>query len=367
MMSPSLTSGTHDHMPEILRRPPKYVQGFADRHGKTRWYYRRRGYPLTPLPGLPWSPDFMAAYERAAQGEPMQIGRQRSKPGTVDALIASYYQSADYTGLSDVTKRTYRNIMERFRAEHAEKRVAMIQRHHVQKMVADKAATPAAANRLLSVLHLLMRHAIDERIRRDDPTFGIRKIRSKSTGFATWEEEHIAAFLDHHKTGSRAAIALMLLICTGQRRSDVVRMGHQHVRGGFLTIVQSKTGQEVSIPLHRDLKGLIDALPKDCPTFLVGERGGSLTPESFTNWFRDCVKEVTDEDGTRVLPDGLSPHGLRKATCRRLAEAGCTAHEIMAISGHKTLAEVTRYTAAASRKQLAERAMSSLDRTAKAS
>ncbi len=212
-----------------------------------------------------------------------------------------------------------------------------------------------------------MRHAIEEGLRRDDPTVGVRRFCSTSTGFATWDEDQIAAFLDHHKEGSRAAIALTLLICTGQRRSDVVLMGHQHVRGGFLTIVQRKTGQEVSIPLHRDLKSLIDTLPKDSPTFLVGERGGSLTPESFTNWFRDCVKEVTDADGNRLLPDGLSPHGLRKATCRRLAEAGCTAHEIMAISGHKTLSEVTRYTVAASRKHLAERAMSSLDRTVQAS
>lgn len=63
------------------------------------------------------------------------------------------------------------------------------------------------------------------------------------------------------------------------------------------------------------------------------------------------------------LPDGLSPHGLRKATCRRLAEAGCSAHEIMAISGHQSLAEVTRYTVAASRKDLAARAMLALGGT----
>ncbi len=98
---PEVNEWDFDLMPDMLRRPPKYVQGFADRHGKVRWYFRRRGYPLTPLPGLPWSPDFMAAYERAAQGEPMHIGRHRSKPGTVDALIASYYRSADFTQLAE--------------------------------------------------------------------------------------------------------------------------------------------------------------------------------------------------------------------------------------------------------------------------
>jgi integrase len=148
---------------------------------------------------------------------------------------------------------------------------------------------------------------------------------------------------------------LSLLLFTGQRRSDVVRMGRQHVRDGVLSIVQQKTGQPVHIPLHRDLKAAIDGLPKDNLTYLVTAQGRSFTPAGFTNWFRDMVRESR-------LPDGLSPDGLRKATCRRLAEAGCTAHEIMAISGHRSLAAVTRYTVAASRKDLAKRAIASLGR-----
>lgn len=91
-------------------------------------------------------------------------------------------------------------------------------------------------------------------------------------------------------------------------------------------------------------------------TFITSDQGKPITPESFTNWFRRMVVVAK-------LPKGLSAHGLRTATCRRLAEAGCSAHEIIAISGHKTLAEVTRYTVAANRKQLAERAVASLDGT----
>lgn len=86
-----------------------------------------------------------------------------------------------------------------------------------------------------------------------------------------------------------------------------------------------------------------------------------MTPEGFTNWFRKQVKAVVDDEGKRLLPDDLSPPGLRKATCRRLAEAGCSPHEIMAASGHQTLAEVTRYTVAANRLHLAERAVAALE------
>lgn len=110
------------------------------------------------------------------------------------------------------------------------------------------------------------------------------------------------------------------------------------------------------IPLHPDLKALLDRLPLTNLTFLMTAHGKPFVAAGFTNWFHDMVKEAG-------LPAGLSPHGLRKATCRCLAEAGCSAHEIMAISGHRSLAEVTRYTVAARRKDLAARAMLALGRS----
>ena len=94
-----------------LRRPPPYCQGFEDRHGKARWYLRKPGLPRTALPGLPWSPEFMAAYEDALKGEPAQVGAKKSRPGTIDALVASYYQTADFAGLRPSTKTTYRGII----------------------------------------------------------------------------------------------------------------------------------------------------------------------------------------------------------------------------------------------------------------
>lgn len=164
------------------------------------------------------------------------------------------------------------------------------------------------------------------------------------------------------RAGSRAHLAFSLLLYTEQRRGDVVRTDRQHVRAGVLTNVQNKTGHEVSIPMHPNLRAELDALPRDNLTFIMSERGGPMTPEGFTNWFRKLVEAVVDDEGKRLLPDGLSPHGLRKATCRRFAEAGCSHHEIMAISGHQTLAEVTRYTVTANRIHLGERAFAALAR-----
>lgn len=342
----------------MMRKPPKYTQGFVDRHGKSRWYLRKRGLPRTPLPGLPWSPEFMTAYEAAMSGQAEKP--LRSQPGTVNALAESYYQSADYIGLRDSTKATYRGIIERFRAEHGDKRVSKMEARHVRQIINDKAATPSAANNLLRVLRLMMRHAIELGWRRDNPTTGVRKIKVKSAGFATWTEAHIAAFLDYHGEGSRAYLALMLLLYTGQRRSDVVRMGRQHVRDGVLSITQQKTGTPIDVPVLGPLQAAIEATPRDNLNFLTTSQGKPFTPAGFTNWFRDCVVAVVDGEGNRLLSDGLSPHGLRKACARRLAEAGRSANEIMAVLGHAALSEAARYTAAADRKRLAAGGMEAL-------
>jgi hypothetical protein len=73
-----------------MSRPPKFVQGFIDRQGKPRFYFRRPGFPRKPLPGLPWSPEFMAEYERALAGQTQQPGSAKLLPGTMRALAVSY-------------------------------------------------------------------------------------------------------------------------------------------------------------------------------------------------------------------------------------------------------------------------------------
>lgn len=85
-------------------------------------------------------------------------------------------------------------------------------------------------------------------------------------------------------------------------------------------------------------------------TFLVTGFGRPFTRAGFGNWFRDRVQEAG-------LPDCCAAHGLRKAAARRLAEAGCSPSQIAAITGHRTLKEVARYTAAASQAHLTKDAL----------
>lgn len=293
----------------------------------------------------------MAAYEVASKTEPAAaaIGAAKTVPGSVAALVASYYRSSDYLNLKPITQRTYRSTVEPFREQHGDKAVAKIKREHVKAIISKLADRPAVANNWLKSIKILMRHAVDAGMRQDDPTIGIRKLRTGSPGYRTWTEAEIEQYYDKHPIGSRARLALDLMLYTGQRRADVVRMGRQHVRDGILTIRQSKTGTEVEIPLHPILRTSLGALPKNM-TFLLTEYGKPFAVAGFGNWFRDRVTEAK-------LPDGLSAHGLRKAACRRLAEAGCTGPQIMAISGHKNLKEVQTYIEAADRLNLAREAL----------
>ena len=333
-----------------MKRPPKFVHQFIDRHGRPRFYLRRAGFKSVPLPGLPWSPDFMAAYEVALSGDTLQIGKARVKPGSFRALAVSYFQSLGFGSLKPITQSRYRNAVERLCAEHGEKGAATIRREHVIKLMAAKAAKPESANLLRKVLRSMMQHAVNIGLRPDDPTTDVRAIRVKSEGYHSWTDTEIVEFEKYHAIGSRARLALALLLFTGQRRSDVVRMGRQHVdKNGAILVHQFKTGVALAIPVHPTLAAIVAETPAEHLTFLTTQFGKPFTAAGFGNWFREQCNAAG-------LPH-CTAHGLRKAAARRLAEAGCTEHEIASITGHASLREIARYTKAADQVRLAVSAM----------
>lgn len=333
----------------------KYVHSFKDRHSKVRHYFRRAGFKHVPLPGLPGSSGFMEAYQAALSGAELQPKAGLPlKAGTIAALVRAYLNSLAFGNLSPEFQRVRRNILERFESEHGDKRVALLQRVHIEQMVAAKKAVPFAARNFFNSLRALMAFAIEAGMINADPTVGAKRVKAKSDGFRTWTEADIVAFEEKHLVGSRARLAFALLLYTGQRRSDVVRMGRQHLRDGAIAVRQCKTGTPLSIPLHAELNRAIAASPIDQLTFLITKGGKPFSPAGFTNWFRTCCNEA-------ALPKGTSAHGLRKATCRRLAEAGCSANVIAAISGHRSLREIERYTRAADQARMAQSAITALE------
>jgi integrase len=329
---------------------PKYVHAWFDkRDSQTYYYLRRHGFPLVRLPGLPWSPSFMAAYEAALTGPRTAIGAGRIKPGSVAAVVAEYFDSQKFFGSKSAgTQRMRRGILERFRTTYGERPFALLPSEWIETLLDAK--PPHAARSWLVTLRSLCQFAVKHGYRRDDPTANIELASIKGDGFHTWTEDEIARFEAHHLIGSKPRLALALLLYTSQRRSDVVRMGRQHVKASVLTVRQGKTGAELAIPVHAHLRAVLDVTPNEHLTFLVTTTGKPYGGNAFSEQFRKWC----DAAG---LPTRCKPHGLRKAACRRLAEAGCSANEIMAISGHATLKELVRYTKAADQARLARNAM----------
>jgi integrase len=127
----------------------------------------------------------------------------------------------------------------------------------------------------------MMAHAVEAEFRKDDPTRDVKAVKVKSDGFHSWSEAEIEQFEVRHPVGSKARLALALLLYTGQRRSDVVTMGRQHIRDGFTHVRQQKTGAELDIPIMPELQAIIGDTPKDNLTFLVTQFGKPFTPAGF--------------------------------------------------------------------------------------
>lgn len=330
----------------------KYVNAVR-KSGRTFFYFRRAGYKRLPLPGLPGSSEFMAAYQAALDKAPEQkieIGASRSVPGTVNAVIAAFYTSYRFTKNEPITQRTDRNILEAFRAKHGDKRIARLEQRHIEAMIAEKVGKPSAQRNLLRVLRVLLAFAVGEKLRRDNPALGIELDPIKTSGFHSWTEAELKQFEQHHPVGSKARLALALLLYTATRRKDVVALGPPNMRAGRLFFTYSKNGTEMNIPAAPPLAEIIAATPMiGVKTFLVTEYGKPFTAAGFGGWFR----KRCDEAG---LPQ-CSAHGLRKAFLRRMAEAGCSEDYIASISGHHDMREIRTYVQAANKAGMATEGM----------
>jgi integrase len=328
----------------------QFVQAFVDRHGKARFYFRR-GSTRIPLPGLPGSDTFMAGYQAALNATPTPVGASlRSKPGSVSAAIAAYFDSGSFRTLGAGTQVSRRVVLERFRDQHGDKPLSSMPSEFLHLLL-DR-MTPHQGRNFLKAFRHVIKWCRDRKLLNTDPTLGIKVRLPRSDGYHCWDESEIAAFEAHWPIGSKARLALALGLFTALRRSDCVRIGKQHVRDGVLTVRPEKTKNttaiRLTIPIHPELQKIIAATSVGHLTLLTTKSGKPYDADAFSVQFRTWC----DAAG---VPGSF--HGLRKAACRRLAEAGCSASEIAAVSGHATLAEVSRYTKAADQAKLARAAL----------
>jgi integrase len=190
-----------------------------------------------------------------------------------------------------------------------------------------------------------------------NPAREVKYLHNVSIGFRTLTWSEIAQFQAYHAIGTQARLAMSLILFLGQQKSDAVRFGRQHIRGGKFHFTQAKNRSrrpvDLTIPMANELQKVIDLTPKENLRFLVTQWGRPFIANGFGNKFRKWC----DEAG---LPQ-CSSHGLRKACATILAELGCSEMQIRAITGHRTANQVSVYTREENLAVLATQAIAKLD------
>ncbi len=346
----------------LMKTNLKYVVRDTDRRGNVRLHYRRHGRKLR-LRGPEGSIEFLEDYQMALVGR-LASAQAKSKTneivkGSFRELCVAYFQSADFRSLAPRGQKVRRGILERFCINNndGEKPYSDLQSKHLRLRRDAMMDRPEAANNMIKAVRQVFKYAMRYQDFDRNPAVAVEYLAGNPDGFHAWTPEEIAKFEDAHPIGTTARLALALALYTGQRRSDLVLLGRQHmtVHNGsdWLRFTQQKNIRNkpvhMEIPIAPELRVVMDATPMGDMSFLMNGYGRPFTSNGFGNKFRDWC----DAAG---LPQ-CSAHGLRKAAAARLAELGCTEQEIMSITGHRTSKEIARYTKSANQKVRAERAI----------
>jgi integrase len=338
------------------RRLPKYVSAFRDRHGTERFRYRF-GEVSRYLPGPYNSPEFKAALDAAKKAEPI-VKQPRHAPGTFNELISLFYKSAVFLAVEGRRHAVVRGILEAFRADYGKDLVTDCKPRHVeailllkkQKRIVGKRTVGGAeaARNLHKQLKRLFRLAAKLEWIVTNPAELADSAGGKRGTRHTWSEPEIAQYRARHALGTKARLALEVILWTGQRRGDASRLGPQHIKGDQIEWTASKGDKPMVMLLAPQLKAAISAMPAiGIKTLLVTQWGKPFSVDGFGNRFAEWCREAG-------LPDECRAHGLRKAIARRGAQLEATQQQLKAIGGWEQDAEVTTYTKGVDQARLAE-------------
>jgi integrase len=367
--APHDASSSHEtKADEVAAITYKHLRREIDRHGNVRFYVRFAGRRVR-IKHPEGSPEFVAEHqelvrqiERGAWTEQGAGSDTAIQTGTLAWLVVAYMRSPTFRDLDVETQKNRRNILASVLAEPIAPGERQTYRNFPLTRITMQALAVLrdrkvdfrhAANNRIKVLRALFGWACEEKHVDSDPTIGLKKLRAVTGGHHSWTMDEIEQFEARHPLGTKARLAITLMLFTGARRSDAVRLGKQHMQGGRLRWTAYKNRNrhpvQLDIPIAPKLQMVIEAGPVGRLMFLETEQGKSFSNAGFGNWFRDRCNEAG-------LPH-CSAHGLRKAGATLAAENGASAHELMALFGWSKIAQAETYTKAAERTRLSTSGM----------
>jgi integrase len=325
------------------RKLPPHVFSVTNRLGKSYTYLQRNRGTATAgerirLPD-PDDPQFWSEYARL-----MQLAPQQKKTDTMQALIETWQASPEWSALGSKTRTEWARYCKRVNAAWGSLQVKGIEPKHVIALRDTYAGTPAAANNLMRCLSSMLGWSVPRGWRSDNPCREVKLLRG-GEAYQPWPWSAIENARSDLRPDLRLAMELALY--TGQRQGDVLAMRWDAISAGGVAVKQEKTGKRLFIPLHRDLRAVLDGIPKVAVTILTNSSGRPWTKAGFRATWQDnrpdCIR-------------GLVFHGLRKSAVVFLLEAGATTAEVAAITG-QTMQMVAHYAQAVNQQRLAASAV----------
>jgi len=321
-----------------------YINAYKSK-GRTYAYYRRHG-NVQRIAGEVGTAEFFFDYERIHNMHEAIPAQQGAAPGSLDALIAAFYKSAEFQQLKPRTREDYRSYLEPMRSKYGHAPAASMTSNFVYDWRDKMQATPAKANNAVKTLRRLFSWAVKRGKLPANPTSGVEFLKG-GDGWKQWPEPALERCRQEATGPARAAFYLALY--TGQRKGDVLAMRWGDIKNGAVTVVQEKGGTELRIPLHPILSDELAAMDRK-GFYIVSRRDGKPLTESGFNaiWRRHKA---------RLNLGPVQFHGLRKNATAALYEAGCTPQQVQGVTGHKTLQMVQHYGRGARQERLASQAM----------
>lgn len=331
---------------------PKYVER-ATAKGHVYYYFRVAGRRIGGrFKSEPGTPEFHADYAKrlAALTHPM---REPLTPGSLKALIADYRRSPDFKNLSTKTQRDYERML-RILSPIEDERAADVRRSIIVQLRNDVAEAKGnrSADYFVAVVGALFRCGMDLSYGIEiNPAHEIRRV-NESESYLKWPLAARRAFEAADMPGWLRT-GYMLGLWTTLRLNDVLTLARTVYDGDGFDIRHSKNDSEGYLPAAPELRAYLAQLPVHGLLFVCDDNGKRIKDRRFSKAFRAMLDDLG-------FPN-LHFHGLRHTTATALAEAGASAKEIAAITGHKSTQMVERYTKQASQKRLAKKAMRRLE------
>ncbi|WP_406871583.1 tyrosine-type recombinase/integrase [Aminobacter sp. P9b] len=358
-----------------------FIEKNKSRHGTMRYYFRVDGKRLARLPDDPDTEAFSKAYWKArndhesGKGEtpsPVENLLGKPIPGSFRALCVAYLRSDPYLRLDDTTRAKRKAIIDSMLLEpikrggakiFASMPMAALDVANIEILRNRKSDTPFAADERLKILRQVFettrpgKDGKPEKIVRQNLARLVEPYRKKTDGHHTIRDDEIEKYIRHHGPESKAVLAIVIMMYTGLRVSDLAAIGPQHRRGDRFMLKlfknRNRTPVTLEIPVHPTLDAVLALHPVKGMNYLMTEYGKPFTIKGLGN-------RVSEWFSQAHLPH-CTAHTVRKGLATSLAESEATDSMLDGLFGWKDGKTSKIYTARKQQAKLARQAISRID------